>query len=59
MDQSRLVVGAQRQDALGVLAGPEPVLGALDAVVDRVADEVRERVLDRVQQGKARSGRAG
>ena len=49
-DLAPLVVGAQGQDALGCLAGRDPLDGGLQPVVDGVADQVGERVLHRLQQ---------
>ena len=50
------MVRAQGQRALRVLAGGDPFLGRLDAVVDRVAHEVGERVLDRLQERAVQLG---
>ncbi len=50
------VVGAQRQHAVGGLAGRGPFGGRLDAVVDGVADQVRQRVLDRLEQAAVELG---
>ena len=44
-----LVIGPQRDGALGLLAGGRANVGPLDAVVDRVADQVRERIADRFE----------
>ena len=56
VDVPTLVVGPQRQGALGPLAGGDPPLGLLDAVVDGVAHQVGQRVLDRLQQAAVELG---
>ncbi len=55
-DVSTLVVGAEGQHALRRLAEPQPLLGLLHAVVDGVADEVGERVLDRLEKAAVELG---
>ena len=49
-DLAARVVRAQRQHALGGLAGGDALLGGLDPVVDGVAHEVGQRVLDGLEQ---------
>ena len=55
-DLAALVPGAQGEHALGRLADPHAGVGVLDAVVDGVADQVRQRVLDRLEQGLVQLG---
>ncbi len=55
-DVSTLVVRPERQYPLGRLADREPVGGRLDAVVDRVAHQVGQRVLDRLEQAAVELG---
>jgi hypothetical protein len=55
-DVAALVVGAQRQHALGRFAGRHPHGRWLDAVVDGVAHQVGERVLDRFEQAAVQLG---
>ena len=57
-DLAALVAGPQGQHALGRLAGGLAGVRGLDAVVDRVADEVGQRVLDRLEQGLVELGLA-
>src|SRR5215470_13240206 len=50
VDLAAGVEGADAERALGGLAGGDPRLGRLDAVVDGVPDEVREGILDRFEE---------
>src|SRR6202012_2311312 len=49
-DVAALLVSAQAEQALGVFAGGLAHIGHLDAVIDRVADGVRDRVFDGFEQ---------
>ncbi len=55
-DVPALVVGAQGERALRVLADLQPGGGPLDPVVDRIAHQVRQRVLHRLQQAAVQLG---
>src|SRR5215212_1702501 len=57
-DLTALVAGAQGQHALRRLAGRLAGVRSLDAVVDRVAHEVGQRVLDRLEEGLVELGLA-
>ena len=51
MDLSIAAMGcAQPDSALGLLASRGALLGSLDSVIDRVANEVCERILDGFEQ---------
>ncbi len=50
------VVGTQPEETLSRLAGRDPVGRRLDPVIDRVADQVRQRVLDRLEQAAVELG---
>ena len=50
------VAGGDLDRALARLAGGQPVVGQLEAVVDRVAHEVHERVAERVDHGAVELG---
>ena len=56
VDLAAFVVGAQAQAALRRLAARHALLGPLDAVVDRVADDVGQRVLDGLDDGLVQLG---
>ncbi|OIQ82959.1 hypothetical protein GALL_352550 [mine drainage metagenome] len=50
------VVRTQRQGSLGRLVRGQTLLGGLDAVIDRVAHQVRQRVLDRLEEAAVELG---
>jgi hypothetical protein len=56
VDLAGLVVGAELQRPLGGLAPRDAVVRQLDAVVDRVADQVGQRVLDGLEHAAVELG---
>ena len=58
VDLAAVVVGAQADHALGLLARGQAVAGRLDAVIDGVAQRVGERIADRLDQRAVELGLA-
>src|SRR5207249_2371892 len=55
-DLATLVEGAQAETAFRALPGGRPAVGQFESVIDAVAEEVRERILNRFDQRSVQFG---